>query len=282
MNIREAKKEDVDKIYALMEVVGNIHIEKDTFQKLFTQLWPHHEKPYGYVLADTENVYAFLGTIISTRQTPYGTQKICNINTWMVHPDHRDKSLLLFMPLLNRSDLSITVFTPAPQVYAVLTKLGFKDLETYYFLVYARPWALANLRNTKFYFNVNLIKAKLTKDHQTILNEHSNFHCWHLLIEKKEKYCYILFSKVKRFRMPVASIHYISDPELFQETIGTVSAKLLFRYGLLAMAVPGRFLKDDPSFSKKIDIESPHLIWPQKPVNTTVDQLYSELAILNV
>ena len=43
---------------------------------------------------------------------------------------YRSETILLVLPVLKLKNYTITVFTPSKEVYLILRKLGFNDLET--------------------------------------------------------------------------------------------------------------------------------------------------------
>ena len=84
----------------------------------------------------------FIGTIFSTRRLLGRMEPICSLSSWIVLEEHRNASLLLLKPILAMREFTIVNLTPAPVVYEIFSKLGFKPLESERFIAPppAGPW----------------------------------------------------------------------------------------------------------------------------------------------
>jgi len=283
--IRKALEEDFERIYPLLQAFNNPFIDKNTYRQLFVDHWKSGEGYFGYVMFDKEQAVGFLGLIFSERIINKKTVRFCNMTSWIVREEYRGKSIFLLLPVLKLKDYIITDLTASREVYALLHKARFRDFETHYrlvFPVFVMRWLW---NRPKIITDNKIIERLLDGEHLKIFHNHQSFQCRHFFVQSKEGCCYLVVSKLKRKKPPYvfAEIHYISDLSVFQRHICSITMSLCLNLCIFAVYVDNRYLEGvNVLFSKKIRLTQPRVYRCGSNDCDIVDNLYSELILLNI
>lgn len=139
------------------------------------------------------------------------------------------------------------------------------------------------------YSSVNLIHdlaaIEKTLDGQNLIifNDHKPYPCFHFLLTGKDRYCYIIYAKLRRKRIPYAHLHYISDPDLFALAYRDIRKSILSHANAFFLLIDSRLVKNR---KLPISICLPYRA-PKQYMSSTlkppqIDNLYSELVMLNM
>ena len=179
------------RIYPLLEKFENPDFSKDRWRKLFCKYWESGEDNIGYVMTDRDLVVGFIGTIFSARIIHGKQEKICNLSSWIVLPEYRSLSLLLFNDILKNKEISITSFTSIPAAVKILSRLGFITLDTCYY------WYRNNLLTDKNKIQHTADPMKFEKllsaEQLKIYHDHLPFNASHYVFTDNNDSCYIIF-----------------------------------------------------------------------------------------
>ncbi len=238
----------------------------------------------GYVLVDREEIVGVLGMLISERRIGVEMKRFCNLHNWYVDREHRGKSLLLMRPAIKLYDHTITDFTPTPRVCRISQRLGFEELDST--LRVLLPFA-GRLPKTagciELVDDPVIVRDHLSQSDQRIFDFHQNRHCQHFLIDANGRFCYLVCTSVQRFKIPYKHILYVSDKQVFRNSLPMIRQRLLTNS-------PSRFLVIDDRTVKKlriplsfrIPIRSRQLSRRGGVECAEIDGLYSELALLGL
>jgi hypothetical protein len=161
--------------------------------------------------------------------------------------------------------------------------LDFKNLETKtrILLPYFNPFAKKNIE----FFYGNEIENEIAEDRNLskIFNEHKKYKCFHLLLKTSEGKCMIVFTKVKRKKLPCANIHFISDSELFIKYISCIKWEIIRRNKTLFIFFDERFTNYKKIlFSISCKRKIPKKFKSNSLTEKDIDNLCSELILLNI
>ena len=99
----------------------------------------------------------------------------------------------------------------------------------------------------------------------------------------KDRYCYIIYTKLRRKRIPYAHLHYISNPDLFGLAYRDIRKSILSHAKAYFLLIDSRLVKN-----KKLPVSIclPYRA-PKQYMSATlkpeqIDNLYSELVMLNL
>lgn len=280
--LRRAKACDFEKIYPLLLEFNNPRLTKDNWRELFVNHWDSQEDYFGYMLIDHAQVVGFLGLIFSDRLINNKIQKFCNITSGIVKKEYRSESLLLFSSLLKLKDYTVTDFTPSKEVYLILKKFGFKDVETRTRIIFPLP-TIDFLSKCSIEFDRNIIKNYLDEKNLKIYCDHLKFKNIYLLIRLGSKNCYAIITKIRRKGFFFGRIHYISDIAVFSKCIHKVNMKICLHLKVCGLLINEGYLGGNQiKHSITLKRRYPTMIKSESLEKNNVDTLYSEVLVLNL
>jgi hypothetical protein len=255
------------------------------WRKLFEYRWERDENYCGLALRDGDQTVGFIGMIFSRRWINGRVEKFCNLTSWFVREEHRVRAVSLLLPLVRMRGYTITDLTPSLAVYQIQRKVGFKDLDAYgrILLPFGRRFCGPKHSQVQTTHAADEIRQTLSAEHRKILDDHLEYQCEHFLLPAGNRYCYIVYSKHKRKKLPFVYIHYISDPELFEQTYHTIRSAIMSHARACFAVIDSRLvagLKLPVSFCLPYRTPKQYLSCNLKPAQ--IDNLYSELVLLNL
>jgi len=281
--VQKAYAKDFDKVYTSLLAAHDPRIDREDWRQLFIKHWDIPEDYHGYMLVDNEEVVGFLGTIFSTRKIHDREYRFCNLTSWIVKPEHRNKSLFLLFPLLKLAEYTFTNLSAQEHVAAIHRELGFTEIGS-------RAQILLPLcrfsfpRNNKYriIFDHNKINNCLKGEEINIFNDHLKFKCSHILLESENDYCYIVTSKLIKKMVPILYIHYIGNLNLFLKLIHKVAFKLLYHFKAVGLLIEDRFVEGlNLKGAIKYNLPQHKLFKSPSLQAKDIDNLYSERILLN-
>ncbi len=283
IKLRDAKVDDFDKIYPLLNQINSSRANKEMWRQLFINHFDTEEDYFGYVMTDSGTVVGFQGLIFSRRLINSKWHKFCNLTSWVVQNEYRSKSLLLLFKTLKLKDYTLTCFSSGEEVSSVLQKFGFKPLQVHLMLIPFFPVIKSVFSRYSIIINDSKIKNQLDKYEQKIYRDHLNSNCIHLLIKREDQRCYLVLTKTLRKRLPFALIHYIGNLRLFKESINTINIYICWKLKVLGLLSDFHELKgDNIRYTIMIKRPCPTLFKSSTLERNDVDTLYSEYTILGV
>lgn len=286
-SVREATPEMFEEVYPLLQQFNrnNPQITRQHWQKLFHQPWRKPGDSIGYVLRDEEKIVGYMGMLWSHRIIDGKPEDFCNLTSWVVKEDYRQKGIALFMPVLKLKDCTVTIHTPARHVHEFYKRMGFQELETKLKVLYPLPQIKGLLRFHKFRGTTNpqKIEAILKGADAQIYRDHRGHHCRHVVIYNQDEYCYVVFTRTKGRKVHFSDIHYISAPGLFLENLELIKFHLFRINGTLLSLLQSRLVGDaDIPHAKTSVYKAPTLYKSSRLKPRQIDNLYSELMLLSI
>lgn len=280
--VHKAYARDFERIYPLLATL-NAQVPRQSWRRLFEDHWRSPEDYCGYILVHQEKVVGFLGLIFSTRPVKGRQHKFCNVTSWVVEPEHRNKSLYLFFPLLKLRDYTITNLTASENVARISRDTGFQELDDYMRVLPPLPGLSGLLpgKKCRVVFDPGVIAAYLQGDELTIFRDHAPFECSHLLLLSETGRCYVILSRIVKKGVPLAFVQYIGDRQMFLEHLHQVKLRICLKMKAAALVIDERFLPGRLSWSFRIK-PARHRLYKSPLPPEEIDNLYSELILLNI
>ena len=277
--------EDFHGTYPLFAEFNNHNLTRNDWQQLFNNCFESDEGFCGYLMEYNGDIVGYIGLIFSKRIIGGIEKKFCNITGFVVKKEFRSKSLLLLFPVLQMTEHVLSSFSPSPTAHTILKKFGFNELESIvhislpvinpFKLFFNKPLILSHIKNIQ---NELLSFERLNK----IFTDHLKFKCKHLLIKTSTGFCYIVYTKVRRKKIPMAQLHFISNPQVFTDYLDAIKIFLIKTHGIFIILIDSRFTTKRPSFSIEFKLPIPRLFKSKSLSTREVDGLYSEFIALNL
>jgi len=283
--IRQAKKEDFKLVYPLLKKFNSTYLTYDDWKRLFYQNWDEDEGYCGYIMIEQKKVTGFLGLLFNQRIINGGKYKFCNLTSWIVNEEYRSKSIFMLQPVLKLKSYTITDLTPSKEVYVLLKRVGFKDLESYYRFIFPVPNIIKRYSDVSFIKDRQTVKKELDDNNRRIYLDHQFRFCHHVLIKTSKGNCYIVMTRMVRKKLPflMIRVHYISDLNIFNKYLNSLCLWLCAQFKVLAVVIDERFIEDRKvTFSKKLNLKNKPLFRSHELTKYDIDNLYSELVLFNL
>jgi hypothetical protein len=281
IEVRTVGAEAFEDVYPLLLGFSTKRMSKEDWrQLLFEYRWADTPQR-GYTLYADGRAVGFLGTIFSARYLAGRLERICNLSSWIVLPEHRGSSLMLVMPVLRLKDCTIVNQTPSPAAYEIFHKLGFKPLETERLVLPPLPGLGETARSLAGSFSTTPadLRRDLTGDDRASYDDLSScVAARHVLLRHGSRHCYVVATPVHRRGLPFAEIQYVSDLEFFWRHRMLAHAALVPSTSAVALWIDRRF-HGGRRVPLSLRFPSRRLFRPtRKEISSEmIDGLYSEL-----
>ncbi len=277
--IRPAEPEDFERLYPLFLGFNAPRPSKETFRRLFVRRWGNLDDPLGYLLEDEGHPVGFLGTLFSRREVGGRDEKCCNLTTWIVARDYRSEGLSLLLRVLQHPNTTFTNFTGV-KVAPILRRFGFQALDERARILLPLPLAAPG----ELLLDPARIAPHLDDHDRRILDDHRPFSFPHVLLRRGSEYAYLIVKVVRRKRLPLAEVHYLSHPAVFTRLAPALLARLCLRLGVLGLLAGEHYLAGQtaPLPTLTIPQRLPRLVRSTRIAPRDMDTLYSELQVLDL
>ena len=277
--IRKATIDDFDYVYPLFIRFQEPRPSKAEFQQLFVPRWGSDETYTGFILEENGQAVGYLGTLFSIREINGRKEKFCNLCTWIVNEEYRSEGLPLLFRVLRMKDVTVTNFT-GNRVASILTKFGFKPIDKTLKILLPIP---ARGDGCELIFDTSRIAPYLDTHNRRIFEDHRDFKYPFVLLNARDGVSLLSFNKVKRKRLPVLEVHYLSGRDVFLKHIRHVLLSLCIRTGAVGLMVGDHFLGGESiPFSLTIPQRQVRLFRSTTVSIEEMDTMYSELQVLNL
>ena len=280
--IKKVYAEDYPKVLPLLKEFNNPDITDSDWKKLFSKHWEISEDYFGYMALEDDEVVGFLGGIFSSREINGKLEKFCNLSTWIVKEDHRGQSLPLLFKFLQDKEYTFTDLT-ANKVAKILKKVGFKEIDSHLHVVLPLPNLNPFKGKLKIFSEPEEIQALLNPAEQKIFSDHKSLDCFHILIKKGNGYSYLIYDIVRKKRLPVARMHYISSIDFLKNNYLQASLQLCLKAKVFGFLVGNHFLGEQKlPFTLLIPQKQSLLFKSEHIQKEEMDSIYSEFQVLGI
>jgi hypothetical protein len=277
--IRKAASYDFEHVYPLFGGFREPRPPKEEFQKLFVPRWESDESHVGFILEENGEAVGYLGTLFSLREINGRVEKFCNLCTWIVKEEYRSEGLPLLFQVLRMKGVTVTNFT-GNRVADILRKFDFKVLDKTLKILLPIP---AFGDGCRLIFDPTEFTSLLSPHDLRMYEDHREFNLPFVLLKTSEGVSLLSFKKVKRKRLPVLEVHYLSGREFFIQHIRHVLPELCLRTRAVGLMVGDHFL-ENANFPFSISIPQRQLrLFRSRTVSIEeMDTMYSELQVLDI
>jgi hypothetical protein len=196
--------------------------------------------PLGHLLMADDTPVGVILTPASVRTRPDGTrQKIINLSSWYIHPDHRWRAPVMLRAVLRDQDAVYTDLTPSFEVQKLLPAFGFAPVNRGLRRLFTPFAALAR----RVFGRVRDLKKvpveALAEPTRALLESHRAFDCMPCALQAEGAWHPLLFKSRSVRRLPAAELVYCDDHAVLERHLAAV-ARYLLRRGKLFLIVEDR------------------------------------------
>lgn len=307
--VRKVFSQDFEFIKPLLEKFDGSGFSVEKWRKLFKNYWSNTEDHIGYMLIDNGCAVGFIGTIFCERLINGKLHKICNLSSWFVLPEYRSESLLLFQQILKNKEFTVTSFTSIPAAIKILTRIGFRQLDTHYYW-YTTNHKKRNKKNIGFITERDEIEKILNDEEMQIFKDHLPFNANHYIITDNESYGYLILRyrntslrnlisnryinyadfiirklsgwSFLQKKITVAYLNYASNTGFLFEHIDYINEKISGDLKVSGLLIESRFVPMQKKMNRHKTCPRISLYRPADLKPSEIDSLYSELFILDM
>jgi len=314
LTVKKVETQDFENIIELLEMFNNKDVDRMQWKRLFMPICKKLNNDFfGFALIDDNRYVGYIAGIQSERVINGKLQKFCNVSSWIIHPEYRNKKIgfMLFQALMTLENFNFYVLSPVKHTYKYyINDYGFKENTSKANTLL--PFTFLNLcsNNSSLLINDSSIRNFLNENDKNIYDDHQLPEIFHILYRYKEQniYCVIkptpyssyvlntsllisVFTKLwfKLFRKDFFSpkiklglVHYTNNPLLFSESISKYNKKICSHLKVIGLSINDRYLPKRPKFCFKNNINCSGLYKSEELSQDDFDTLYSELTLLNL
>lgn len=280
--------DDFELVYPLLLDFRNPDHTREDWHRLFSEHQEQGPGYCGYALVDHERAVGFLGYKFSQRTIRGELHTLCNIHNWIVKPSHRHASLSLVLPAMKLEDVTLTNYTPTPEVRTICKRLGFSAMDGTQRLILPGGGAAFRLQNARMYFGAEEVLRHVDGQAAKLVDDHQLPHHRHALIQSQFGTCLVIMNRTRKrvregLRVPMLHCHHVSNRAVFQRYAGLAASHLCLRSGALALIAVERYLSEP---YPRMSIRRPGgrfeaLFKSARLGPEDIDGLYSEMSLLN-
>ena len=272
-----------DDIYQEFLIDDDPDLTREDWQRLFACRNVTGQDCAGYALVDGSTIGGVLGTLFSRRHINGEEKQFCNLHTWMVKPEFRGNSLLLMRPVLRMSDHTVTDFTPTDPVRQISRRLGFQELNSALRVLLPTAGLKDRNRKVEILSDHERICTQLPNNESQLFHDHGGPSLGHLLVSEGSRQCYLIYSRVTRWRLSYCHVHYISDSQIFANNSLQIRRHILQTENVRFLVLNER---QGASMELGYSFRFPYTNGQLYRTNTVspgqIDSLYSDVSLLNL
>lgn len=253
-------------------------VSVDHWARALDPPWAVDRPNAGFMLLDGKAVVGVQLAFYADRTVDGRSESFCNLGAWCVLPDYRFHSLRLLKAGLAQEGYHFTDLSPNTHVVGIISKLGFRFLDTTTALLPNLPWPTLP-RRTAISSDPALIERTLTGRDLQLYRDHAGTNAArHLVLTRGDEWCYVVFRKDRRKQIPLfVTVLYVSNVELFRRMVRSLCRYMLFHYRAAATLGEHRNLGYRPRFGFTVETQRRKMFRSVTLEPAQIDDLYSEL-----
>lgn len=284
--ICKATKDDFEEILPLLvQVNPATSVERTDWINIFNQPWSGEDYCGWKVLLDGK-IVGFMGIVFAHRMINGKMCKFANRSSTIIGKEHRGKGIgrMLINKVEELREYTVTTFSGIDSTIKILKKLGHVEYESVDVILL--PLIPISTLFTKYHCIAlrSEILKHLNEEDRKIFNDHEEYKCKFMLFKVENSYCFVIFTKVKKKKLSMGRVHYISNRVIFNKYLSTINFHACLNFGIIGLFFPKREYYSY-HFPVAINYKLPTPRVFKSPDGLTaddIDSLYSELILLNL
>jgi len=308
--IVKIKPDDFEEVIDLLELFENEEIDRKQWEILFFPVCKKLQNDFfGFGLLHNSKFVGVIMCIQSLRNINNKSCKICNISSWIMHPDYRGStmSLKLLNAVLDMKDFSFLNLTLSKDLQPYyIKKLKFSINTHKYHTLLKFP----SIINRNILINDSSIRSYLSGADVCIYDDHQLPSVYHVLYKHNDIHIYsiikptlyssyvlnnsaIIYFLTKAWfkifnkdffppKIKLGLVHYTNKPSQFGASIHLYSSHICKRINVLGLSISDSYPLRKNIFKIKNHLSQAGLYKSEYLNQSDLDTLYSELIFLNL
>lgn len=280
--VRPIRAEDAVPVADFLHRHLNPQVSAAAWARVILPPWEDGQAPNrGFQLVADDRVVGANLAVYSTRQTPQGSVRVCNLAALCVEEEHRGQALRLVRAVMKQPGYEFTDLSPSGAVVALNERLGFRRLDTTTSLVVNVP--RPPQKGVQVTGDPRMLADVLQGRAADVFRDHVDAPAArHLVVRRDGGQAYLMFRRSTRRRLPwfAAPLYVGGDRDLLREAWPTVASHLLTQHRLPATLAEQRVLGFRPAGGVALRHPRPKMAKTTRLDPEQVDYLYSELTLL--
>jgi hypothetical protein len=243
--------------------------------------WPDDPPNWGFMAQDSGAIVGAYIAHYSEQQVDGRPERFCNLGVWNVLPDYRMHSIRLLKAILGQDGYHFTDLTPAENVVALNTRLGFRELDTKGFVAPCLPWPTLPGGASVTSDPARLEQALTGRDLATYRDHCGAAGLRHVAIVDGAECCYVVLRPDRQGRLPVLTVLHVSVPTLLSRNARKFARHLLAHHRVFAYVAEGRVARFRPRFSFALRSPQTRMFRSDRLGADDIDYLYSEMVFVS-
>ncbi|WP_169583079.1 MULTISPECIES: hypothetical protein [Microbacterium] len=279
--LRPIGADDAAAVCAFLHAQLNRRIPVHRWSALFAPPWSTDAANHGFLIEASGRIVGAYVAVYADRVLAGAAARVCNLAAFCVLEEYRPHSLRLVRAVLGQPGLVFTDLSPSGNVIALNERLGFDHLDTATSLALNLPRVAP--RGIRISSDPMVAEATVTGEDVRLLRDHRGARAVrHLTIRSGESSAYLMVRKVRRKGLPVFAtvLHAGGDRALLVRAWRAVGAHLLVHHGAVATLVERRVLPEVFGRGRVLARPRPKMFRAKDVPAAEIDDLYSELVLL--
>lgn len=261
------------------------HLSDAQWKRLFWYPWEAPDQTRGFLLMDGERIVGFEALIQHYRTIQGQRHRLANGSSWVVDPSYRRHSMLIrrqWFQLETEKGVTGVALTSRRELTTLLRSLGYRTLDTHQWILIppvplpSRGWKTAD--------HPPPIEGLVSPQDLQIYEDHRSLPCRHLFLWRDDRYCYVVSARRAGSKgLPTSFLFYISHPEVFVSAQSVAHRALSWQNRAVWVTADERLFRGSvPARARKVPLSLPRLFASQHLEPFQIDNLYSELILLEL
>jgi hypothetical protein len=239
--------------------------------------WGGETPNWGFMAQDDGTIVGVYIAHYSEQEVGGRRERFCNLGVWHVLPEYRMHSIRLLKAVIDQDEYQITDLTPADNVVALNSRLGFERLDTRGFLAPCLPWPTLPGR-ASITSDPARLEQVLQGGDLVLYRDHAGVKgLRHVAILDGADRCYVALREDRHGRLPVLTVLHAGEPALLRRNARRFSRHLLFRHRVLGYVAEERIVHFRPRLSASLRSPQTRMFRGDRVGADDVGYLYSEL-----
>lgn len=280
--LKEIADGDVRSAANFLHEYMNSQLPVAQWQRAMETNWLEDAPNHGFILKEGDRIVGILCAIYSKQMVNGAIEKFCNPHSWCVLPEYRAKSVQLVLAVIKQKGFHFTMFSANQSGIEIFSFLKFKPMDSTV-IVYPAFFLFGGGDTIRIVDDRKESIENLPASVGKVYKHHWDYPWIKSIVFGSEgRYCLVLYKKKKFKRLPSARIIYVSDPDLFHDSLPVLKKHFLVSRGIFTYRIENRLLTKPVGFELGRQQGHQKLYLSDALSEKDIQNVYSELVVLDI